>query len=85
MHLLRFFNQNWNCGIAQVEGRMVRDAIFNVNTHFVTYVVVVVFCSSVVERECCNPKIPGSNLSTTLEVYFLFVFLLSFSYHKIID
>ena len=36
MHLIRFFNQNWNCGIVQVEGRMVRDAILNINTYFVT-------------------------------------------------
>ena len=56
MHLIRFFfNQNWNCGIAQVEGRMVRDAIFNINTYFVTFVVVVGFGSSVVRRGSRNP------------------------------
>ena len=55
MHLIRFFlNQNWNCGIAQVEGRMVRDAKFNINTYFVT-IAVVGFGSSVVRCEFCKP------------------------------
>ena len=56
MHLIRFFfNQTWNCGIAQVEGRMVRDAILNINTYFVTDVDAVGFGSSVVRREFHNP------------------------------
>ena len=85
MHLIRFFlNQNWNCGIAQVEGRLVRDAILNINTYFVTCVVVVGFGSSVVRREFRNQKVPGSNPATTIRSFLLFL-LFSFSYHKIID
>ena len=85
MHLIRFFNQNWNCGIAQVEGRMVRDAILNMDTYFVTTVVVVGFGSSVVRREIRDLKIPGSNSATTMKVSIFFSFFFSFSYHKIID
>ena len=57
MHLILkvFFHQNWNCGIAQVEGRMVRDAISNINTYFVMTVVGVIgFGTSVVRREFRN-------------------------------
>ena len=76
MHLVRFFfNQNWNCGIAQVEGRMVRDAILNINTYFVAYVDVIGFSSSVVRREFRNLKFPGSNPAPPLKVSFFFFFL----------
>ena len=79
MHLIRvFFNQNWNCGIAQVKGRMVRDAIFNINTYFVTHIGEVGFGSLVVRREISNPKIPGSNPSTTIRSFFFFLSFFSF-------
>ena len=66
---------------------MVRDAIFNINTYFVTHIGEVGFGSLVVRREIRNPKIPGSNPSTTIRSFFFFFlsFLFSFSYYKIID
>ena len=63
---------------------MVRDAILNINTYFVTYVVVIGFGSSVVRREFRNPQVPGSNHATTIKSFFFFSFFFLFHIIKLL-
>ena len=56
MHLIGFFLIKIGIvGLHRSKVAKVRDAILNINTYFVTYVVVVGFGSWVVRREFRNP------------------------------
>ena len=63
---------------------MVRDAILNINTYFVTNAFVICFGSSMVRREFRNLKVPGSNPASTICLFVFFFFLFLFHIIKLL-